>query len=243
MVTSLCCIAYTPQRLLRALLYTCGAVSLYLNTARSEFVAFLFAIPFLEFYYAKQKILFVVIFASLAAMIAMNFDMILAQLPNNRILELLDLSHSNSAILRHHMMNAAIQTVINHPVFGDYASYTPGHYAHNILSAWVDLGVVGSTYLLAILIVPTISMLITGYFSKRDDGDFMLGFGLVCVTQLLLFKSHYFSDMLIGASIGAYAKYTYSRKYGRLPAPELPTGALQNLARPSKMPAFGLEQR
>jgi hypothetical protein len=215
MVTSLCCIAYTRRLFFRAVLYAGGAVSLYLNTARSEFVAFLFAIPIIEFYYARQKLVFVFIVAALAALINMNFDMILSKLPNNRILELLDLSQSNSAILRHHMMTAAIQTVTNYPVFGDYASYTPGHYAHNVLSAWVDLGLVGSLFLVALLIVPTISMLITGYYSTRDNGDFIFAFSLVCVTILLLVKSHYFSDMLIGAVIGTYSKYNYSRRYGR----------------------------
>lgn len=222
MVTSLCCIAYTRRLPLRAVLYAGGAASLYLNTARSEFVAFLFAIPIIEFYYARQKLVFILIAAAFAALIVMNFDTILSKLPNNRILELLDLSHSNSAILRHHMMIAAIQTVSNYPVFGDYASYTPGHYAHNILSAWVDLGLVGSLFLVALLIVPTISMLITGYYSTRDNGHFILGFSLVCVTILLLVKSHYFSDMLIGAVIGAYSKYNFLRKHGRRSPDDVP---------------------
>jgi hypothetical protein len=215
LVTFVCVIAYTRSLLLRVMLYAIGVVSLFLNTARSEFVAMLFIIPIIEFYFARQKLLFAIVLASLAALITSNLDLIQAQLPNNRILELLDLSQSNSAILRSHMMAHAVQTVLSYPIMGDYASYAPGHYAHNVFSAWVDLGLIGFVGLIAIVILPTLSLLITGYFTKRDYGDFILAFAMFCATILLLVKSHYFTDMLIGASIGAYSKYCYSRKYLR----------------------------
>lgn len=221
LVTFLCVIAYTRGLPLRALLYAIGAGSLFLNTARSEFVALLFAIPIIEFYFARQKILFILVLASLAALVSMNFDLLLAQLPNNRILELLDLSQSTSAIARHRLDIHAMQTISAYPIFGDYASYAPGNYAHNILSAWVDLGMFGFVYLLAILLLPAISMLITGYFSKHDCGDLVLGFALSCVTMLLLVKSHSFADMLIGATLGVYSRYNYGRKHVKDRAPDV----------------------
>jgi hypothetical protein len=48
----------------------------------------------------------------------------------------------------------------------------------------------------------------------------MLGFGMAAVTVLLLLTSHYFTDMLIGATLGAYSKYLYERKYGQYRAPD-----------------------
>lgn len=215
LVTLLCIVSYTRSLTLRVLIYAIGAASLFLNTARSEFVAMLFVIPIIELYFAKKKSLFVVVLASLAAMAAMNSNLIEEQLPNNRILELLDLSHSNSAILRHQMMAQAVQTVSVHPILGDYASYANGHYAHNIFSAWVDLGIIGFIYLTALMILPTASMLFKGYFDTRNHSDFILAFATACATMLLLIKSHYFTDMLIGASIGAYSKYRYEEKYLR----------------------------
>lgn len=213
LITFLCVIAYTRALSLRAPLYAIGAASLFLNTARSEFVALLFAIPIIEFYFARQKILFILVLASLAALLTMNFESILAHLPDSRIMELLDLSQSTSAIARHRLNNYALQTIAAYPIFGDYASYAPGHYAHNILSVWVDLGMFGFVYLLAIILLPTISMLITGYFSKRYCGDLLLGFAMASVTILLLVKSHYFTDMLIGAMLGTFARYNYARRY------------------------------
>lgn len=215
----LCVIAYTRSMLLRALLYCIGAASLFLNTARSEFVALLFAIPIIEFYFARPKVLFVLVLTGLAALLAMNFELLLAQLPDSRILELLDLSQSTSAIARHHLNVYAMQTIAAYPVFGDYASYAPGHYAHNILSAWVDLGIFGFAYLLAILILPPISMSITGFFTKRDCGDLVHAFALACVTILLLVNSHFFTDMLISATLAMYARYNYARRHVPLREP------------------------
>jgi hypothetical protein len=226
LVTFLPVIAFTRSLPVRAFLYACGAISLFLNTARSEFVALLFAIPIIEFYFARRKLLFALVLASLAALIGMNFDLILDQLPHTRILELADLQHSSSAIARHRLTGYALQTIANSPIFGDYASYVPGYYSHNILSAWVDLGIFGFVYLLAILIVPAILMIFTGLFSKRVNSEFLLPFVFVCVSILLVVKSHYFTDMLIGATIGAYSKYHYGRRSARhrpsLPSPSAP---------------------
>jgi hypothetical protein len=213
LINFLCVIAYTHRLLLRVALYAVGAASLFLNTARSEFVALLFAIPIIEFYFASQKVLFAIVLASIAALITMNIDLILAEIPDNRILELFDLSHSTSAIARHHLNEHAIQTISNYPILGDYASYAPGHYAHNVLSAWVDLGIFGFIYLLALMIVPSIWMIITGYFSGKNNGDFALAFAMACATILLLVKSHFFSDMLIGATLGAYVRYEHRKKH------------------------------
>jgi hypothetical protein len=221
LVTFLAVIAYTRSLPLRFLLYALGAASLFLNTARSEFVALLFAAPIIEFYYAKQKLFFILALVGLWALINMNLDQIVDALPNNRILELLDLSQSTSASARHYLSIHAMETISMYPIFGDYASYAPGYYSHNILSAWVDLGVFGFIYLLAILIFPAIPMVIQESFSARRSNDFVLAITLACITVMLLFTSHYFTDMLISATLGAYSKYSYGRKYVKDRTPDL----------------------
>lgn len=226
LVTFLPVIAFTRSLPLRAFLYASGAVTLFLNTARSEFVAFLLAIPIIEFYFARRKFLFTLVLVSLAALIGMKFEQILDQLPQTRILELADLAHSSSALARQRLTDHAIQTISNSPIFGDYASYAPGHYSHNILSAWVDLGIFGFVFLLAILIVPAISMVFTGLFSRQVNCEFLLPFTFACVAILLVVKSHYFIEMLIGATVGSYSKYQYGRRSARhrppIPGPSAP---------------------
>ena len=213
LVNCLCVVAYTRNLPSRAFLYVVGAISLFLNTARSEFVALLFAIPFIEFYFARHKTVFAIVLALIASLIAMDLDHLLSMMPDNRIMELLDLSHSTSAIARRHLAELAMRTISTYPIFGDYASYAPGHYAHNIMSAWVDLGLFGFIYLVALLAFPTVSMLVRGYFSREDSGDLILGFSMACATILLLIKSHFFTDMLIGGMLGAYSQYRLKGKY------------------------------
>jgi hypothetical protein len=221
LITFLPVIAFTRPLPLRLLLHASGALTLFLNTARSEFAALMFAIPIIEFYYSKHKLHFLLCGIILFFVIHLYFDQILAALPANRILELLDLSQSTSANKRHHLTVHAVQTILAHPLLGDYASYKPGYYSHNVLSAWVDLGFFGIAYLSLLTVVPVIPMFIREYFAPRHCGIFLLGFSMACVTVLLLLTSHYFTDMLIGATLGASSRYFYERKYAKNRTPDL----------------------
>jgi len=221
LITFLPVIAFTRSMPLRLLLHAVGAATLFVNTARSEFAALMFVIPIIEFYYSRHKLHFILCGLILFFVIHLYFDRILAALPDNRILELLDLSHSTSANKRHYLTVHAVQTILAHPLLGDYASYKPGYYSHNVLSAWVDLGFFGIAYLSLVTIVPIIPMFIREYFAPRHCGNFLLGFSMACVTVLLLITSHYFTDMLIGATLGASSRYFYERKYAKNRTPDL----------------------
>jgi hypothetical protein len=219
--TFLAVIAFTKPTWQRILLYALAAPTLFLNTARSEFAALLFVIPIIEFYHSKHKLLMLFVFGLLFMLIQSNMDQILSMLPNNRILELLDLSQSTSANKRHHLSLHAMQTIRAHPLLGDYASYASGYYAHNILSAWVDIGLFGIAAIFALLLIPVTPMFITEYFSKRHSGQFLLGFSFCCTALLLLLTSHYFTDMLVAATLGACSSYWYGRKHDQYRPPDL----------------------
>lgn len=220
LITFLPVIAFTRALVLRLVLYGLAITTLFLNTARSEFVALLFVVPIFELYFSRHKLIFMLTAAATCMVLYINADQLMAALPDNRILELLDLSHSTSANKRHQLSVHAMQTIMAHPLLGDYASYAPGYYAHNILSAWVDLGLFGFIYLILIMLLPAIPLFLREYFSKRFNGHFILAFGLVCSTTLLLLTSHFFTDMLIGATVGAYAQYEFWRKYGKHCSPD-----------------------
>ena len=220
-------LAHSRSLLLRLVLYAGGAATLFVNTARSEFAGLLFAIPIIEFYYSRHKLVFVGLAVLATMLVTAHMDEIVASLPDNRVLELLDLSQSTSANKRHHLTLYAKQTIAAHPLLGDYASYTLGYYSHNVLSAWVDLGLFGFVYLLAITAVPAVPMFFKEYFAGRRRPEFIHGFALACVTVLLLISSHYFTDMLIGATLGAYSQYRYERKHGKYRPPDLSPSALR----------------
>ena len=221
LVTFAVVIAFTRSTALRVLLYCVAAPTLFVNTARSEFVAMLFMIPIIETYYSKRKLLMVSVLAILFLGVYHNIEEILSLLPSNRILELLDLSQSTSANKRHHLSMYAMNTIANFPIFGDYASYTPGFYSHNVLSAWVDTGLFGFVFVLALIILPIIQMVVRGYFLSQRSPVLILAFSLACITLLLLITSHYFTDMLIGATLGSYTRYRYERKNAKHSPPDL----------------------
>lgn len=207
LVVALACARRAPARWA---LYALGLPTLYINTARSEFGALLFLVPLLELHAARHRLAMVAALALLALLLKLNLDAIVAAVPDNRTLELLDLSHSSSVSARHHLTEQALRTIALHPILGAYASYPPGNYAHNILSAWVDLGLFGFGALLLLMGYPLVQMAVHGYLvggRASRDRRFVLAWSLLGVTMLLLCMSHNFSDMLVGAALGAYARY------------------------------------
>ncbi len=239
LVTFTAVIANTRSTPLRVLLYCLGAPTLFVNTARSEFVALLLLIPVIELYYSQRKLVLVSVLATLFLLTYHFLDDILALLPDNRVLELLDLSQSTSANKREHLSTYALNTISHFPIFGDYASYSPGFYSHNVLSAWVDTGLFGFLFVLALLILPATQMILRGYFNSKPSGIFILAFSLACITLMLLVKSHYFTDMLIGATLGSYSRYRYGRKYAPHRPPDLRPSALRHPDLRQAMPPAG----
>lgn len=221
LITFIVVISFTRQFYIRSLLYFLAVPTLFLNTARSEFAALLLLIPIIEFYHSKSKMNFILFFSFLLISIMLLEEKILSLFPNNRTLELLDLSQSTSANLRHHLTLNAVKTIFNNPLFGDYASYASGYYSHNFLSAWVDLGFFGILYISIILIVPAFKLFFYGYFHRKKSQDFILVFSFMCIAILLLLMSHDFTDMLVGATLGAYTKYRYEEKNAKNRSPHV----------------------
>ena len=232
-------IAFARGWRLRVLLYLLAAPTLFVNTARSEFAAMLFMIPIIELYHARRKFLVASLFGVALLLAYMNLELLLSLLPNNRILELVDLSHSTSASKRHHLSAYAWHTITQFPWFGDYASYNPGFYAHNVLSAWVDTGLFGFLFVLGIVIVPAIPLFFRGYFARPRNGQLILAIALACITVLMQVSAHYFTDMLIGATLGAYSAYLNGRKNGYHRTPDLGPSAPRHPDLHQAMPMAG----
>ena len=195
----------------RAIIYCVAVPALYVNGARSEFVALLFMLPIIEICRSQRKLRTLGVIIAILAIVAINFEFIISTLPTNRMLELLDLSQSTSANARQELKLYAINTILAHPVLGEYASYPPGDYAHNVLSAWVDLGLFGFVFLLSLLLLPALSLIPRGLFGARTTNECLLAFCLLSVTFFLLCTSHTFLDMTTGAALGAFSNYQSRR--------------------------------
>lgn len=200
---------------MRLLVYVLAIVTLFLNGARSEFSAVLFIIPIMEMYYARNKIYAVALIFFSAIWVGANFDALLRVLPESRILQLFDMSHSSSSAARDQLSLDAWRTILQNPVFGDFGSYAEGHYAHNILCAWVDFGLIGFASLAGLLVWPAIRLFTHGFFERPKSGDFVLAFSFSCIGILWAVTAKAIPDMSIGAALGAFAKYRYQTRQDR----------------------------
>jgi hypothetical protein len=198
----------------RFLLYGLATVSLFLNGARSEFSAVLFAIPIIELYYTKYKIYAVVPFVLLLILFGANMQSVVGVLPDNRTVQLFDLSHSSSVAARQQLASNAWRTITENPIFGDFGSYPDGNYAHNILCAWVDFGLPGFLLFAALLLWPAFRLFADGYFLKAKSSDFVLACAFISITILWALTAKNVPDMSVGAALGAFAKYRYGKRQG-----------------------------
>jgi len=221
--TYLIVIATLRPVVLRYVLYLVVTAALFLNGARSEFSAVLFLIPVNELYLARQRLyaLFTLVLASV--ILIGGVDYIVARLPENRILQLLDLSHSSSANMRERFAHDALRTISENPIFGDFASYPDGHYAHNVITTWVDFGLFGFVFFSALLLWHGGWLIVNGFFRAAKDVDFVLAWSFVSVTILWALTAKSMPDMCVGAALGAFARYRYKKR--------LPSGALLAAAR------------
>ena len=197
---------------IRFLLYGLATASLFLNGARSEFSALLFVIPIIELYYTKYKLFSIIPFIVALILFAANLESIVGTLPNNRTVQLFDLSQSSSAIAREQLTSIAWRTITQNPIFGDFASYPDGHYAHNILCAWVDFGLPGFLLFAGLLFWPAFHLFADGYFLKVRSSDFVLACAFICITILWALTAKAIPDMSVGAALGAFAKYRYGKR-------------------------------
>jgi hypothetical protein len=213
-LTFVAVISYTKGTLARTALYITATAALFLNGSRSELVAVLVLIPIVEIYRARNGLHVLCIVLLVLGLGATDIQSLIDGLPDNRVWELFDLSHSESATSRYNLTQNALGTIAEHPLLGDYASYPPGSYSHNILSAWVDLGAFGILYLLCMLMQAAVSLFVKGWRVKSHSGHFLLAWILICMSLLLLITSKAFDDMFTGAAMGAYANYRYRMRNG-----------------------------
>ena len=123
--------------------------ALLLLGSRAELFACVLVLPILFYLnfpiFDKKKVAVGILVLTLSSIVCLqllnptNFD---------RYLEVLDSSNSESLVLRKRLTIEALDAIESKPVFGDFAGHTRqhegvGHYAHNILSSWRQLGLAG----------------------------------------------------------------------------------------------------
>lgn len=214
-ITLLVVVPFLRSLPLRIILYLLAGVTLYLNTARSELAALPLALIVIETARARNRAAILLALLIAALLLMLFLDPLAAMLPQTRSKELLDPSSSNSWEMRQFLFSHALSTISANPLLGDYGSYyalfgNAGSFAHNIVSAWVDLGLAGFLYLVCLLLLPMYFLLreVVRRRAQERPEELQLAFCLLCVTLLFVLTSKSFTYMVIAAALGRYAHYT-----------------------------------
>lgn len=129
----------------------------------------------------------------------LNRDRIIHAEGASRTLGLLNLSHDASYNERVYILKESISTILYHPITGSYASYKPGYYSHNALSAWVDFGIIGFiVYLTCVLMIIRAAIIL--FRADRIGNLPVFALTLALVASIALSKA-YFHPMM-GCVVG-----------------------------------------
>lgn len=188
----------------RVATYLGALVALFLTGARSEFLA-LFVVAFtIELIRARRRWLVVTLGAMAIAAIAMLVQSLLYLFPENRVADLVVNRAEGSLSQRATLLNAALQTISEHPLAGDFASYLPGEYSHNLLSVWVDFGVVGIFWLLLLLVWLAFD-LVARQRTQGSQVGYLSAVSLLTAAVTLLMTAKSFTYPLLPFAIGLCA--------------------------------------
>jgi len=198
--TALLAVALVRTVSLRVAISVSTVAALYINGARSEFVCLIAALLFLwgAASVANQKsaipLVTLVLFVLLLPLF--SIEAVLTMIPENRVLQLLDLAGSTSAIGRAELSQAGWEQIETNPVFGNYGFYYDtggvGSYPHNISAAWVNLGIIGILgyfVLFGALIIVQVMLLKRGPLNKPSRVAALLFLSFTVVA--LLFAKEY----------------------------------------------------
>ena len=191
-----------------------GAVALFVNGARTEFACFLVSVSFLScarFGFLKSFSMgagFIgVMIIAIYGLSPENYDKFIG---NNRSLQLFELADSTSVEARGYLSNFAIRTISESPMLGDYASYLKiggvGSYSHNILSAWVNLGILGFSVYCMLLGTMVVSVIKNWRYIRlgKVRWNLLVAFSSFAIVAMVFGKDY--SYMVFGLAVGFYAR-------------------------------------
>ena len=187
-----------------------GVIALFFCGARTEFVLFILSLVFVYFFYSitSPKAFLILLFA--LVIVVLLLINIIDLLPDSRMFQIIDFSSNSSGGIRLQQFAFGIEKIDQHPFLGNYGSYVVnggvGAYPHNILSAWINLGLVGfALYILLFIVLWGVAL--KGFLRKKSDDYFkvFLIFLVFTTVSILVSKNH--SYMFVGLLVGFYIQY------------------------------------
>jgi type IV secretory pathway VirB3-like protein len=173
----------------RCLFYVSTIPAMFLIGARSEFVGCLIVIVIVEFVSARMALALVLACLFLGA----AFWLVAGALTvdDHRMLGWVVGGEDSSLNARAQFLWQGLDSISRNTVFGDYGGHPPGAYIHNILSAWVDFGVIGFVLALALLFLPLVYLLRVGKDEYRSPEWIRAFSSLVILIVMVVFAKAY----------------------------------------------------
>lgn len=194
-------------------IFLISTTALLLNGARTEFAVYIASslISMILYGLKSLKGILVLIASMLVLFLVVNY---LTDLyPQSRMLQLFALQESSSFNSRYDLNSYGLSLIADSPLMGAYGMYVfldgIGSYPHNLLSAWVNLGIFGFTLYVIIFYIFTKSMILA---FKKNSANFsfrvFLIFFIFTITSLIISKDY--SYMAFGFLVGLYLNWKNS---------------------------------
>ena len=205
------CFVYQKKAMLRNLIALLTLIALFVNGARSELFFFICSIFLFTLFTYKRNYTLILSALILTIILLFKLDYFVQSFESNRTFDLLNLSNSTSYQGRKELGANAWQVIQDQPLLGQYGYYVDefgiGGYAHNILSAWADFGILGFLLFLGvsiyILLYSMYKIIIKNSNNKIIHLLFLYSFSLF----FAYLTAKDYSYMLFGLSLGLYVNY------------------------------------
>lgn len=208
----------TKSVAVRTVINVIAIICLYMNGARSEFVAYILFAAIYEFLCSRTKSLPVLA----ATVVVMSAIAIInsgaVELPESRIISLIDLENDKSSNERNKISSQGMERIFNSPLLGDYGNYPKGEYIHNILSVWHDLGLAGLVFMVLLILSPMIRLATAIISGVRQDRLVYASLAILLSATVLLIVGKYFTYLMIPAALGFYSSSAITRRDASPPA-------------------------
>jgi O-antigen ligase len=219
LMTAAFALMFLPVALLRWAGYAGVTFVLFLLGARSEIIGAVILFALFEIAMSRRPLRALLItsvtIAAIGLVLFSLIDWIEYLFPDNRLLTLV-LKQTGDASVEERALQQALawDTVLGKPILGDYGHYakelSAGAYAHNWVSVWVDLGIIGLLLFLFLYGAVFRSGLAIYRASLNIRADVLrvfasVGLGLLVMTAAFSLFAKTFTDPGLAAVAGLFA--------------------------------------
>lgn len=206
LITSILLHTFIKSLFLRYIFHITTLVALFLNGSRSDLIAYALSIFILEFVTLSFNRKVIVIF-----LITISSTFILETTkeiaPDSRILLLFSTEKDTSVSERGKLFEQGLVTLNKNPFLGDFASYSPGNYIHNGLSAWVDMGLIGFLIYVGTIGFSYLWAAYYVFYLKDHNKLLLLSLSYLSISVLLTFFAKNFTYTLVPVGLGIFSNY------------------------------------